>query len=228
MQSHSLPWNFRDVFENRTQAGELLAQKIQREVRFDDCLVLGITRGGVVVAAKVAERLRVPLDIIVVKKIGAPENPELAIGAVGPASDAAGAEPTVVWDKRFIGELGIDEHYKTMSVKAKMDELTAQESKFRSGRLPLSLRGKDVCLVDDGVATGATVLCARDYLVVKKARRIILAVPVIAEDTLKLLTKQFDTIVTLRVEKDFRAVGQFYRDFPQVSDEEVIKIINSK
>lgn len=221
MQSHNLPWSFNKPFEYRQQAGKLLGEKVASEARTTDSVVLGITRGGVVVAKEVAQKLHIPLDIIVVKKIGAPGNPELAIGAVGP-------QQTIFWDKRFAEDTGVDKQYKTASVKAKMDELATQESKFRSGKLPIPLAGKNVYLVDDGVATGTTVLCAREYLIKKKAKKIILAVPVIAEDSMKQCAKQFDRIITLRVEKDFRAVGQFYRDFPQVTDEEVIDILKIK
>ncbi|MBI2034608.1 MAG: phosphoribosyltransferase [Candidatus Levybacteria bacterium] len=207
------------MFADRQEAGNLLGDKVKKELGIDEGVVLGITRGGVIVAQRVADKLGFPLDIIVIKKIGAPGNPELAIGAVGP-------QETIFWDERFTGETGVDEQYKTACVKEKKSELAAQESKLRSGKLPISLAEKDVCLVDDGVATGTTVLCAREYLIKKKAKRIILAVPVIAEDTMKQFAKQFDRIITLRVEKNFAAVGQFYRDFPQVTDEEVIDLIN--
>lgn len=206
------------MFDSRKKAGLSLADKVESEVNCDNCVVLGITRGGVVVAAQIARKLNVPLDIIVIKKIGAPGNPELAIGAVGPGK-------TTVWDLRFANGETLDHFYKEQAATKKEQERSAQEERLRSGKQSISLTGKDVILVDDGVATGMTVLCADKYIRSQKVKKTILAIPVIAKDTMIELSNKFDIIVALQIEKDFGSVGQFYKDFPQVEDDEVISLL---
>ncbi len=209
------------MFRNREEAGELLAQKLVSVIKNEDVIVLGIPRGGVVVAKEIAKRFDLPLDIVVVKKIGAPTNPELAIGAVGPKA-------TVFWDEILCRHLTISvETKKTLQIE-KDKERKAREKLLRGTKPMLQLKGKTVIVVDDGVATGATVMTAQRYLKKEKAKEIILAIPVVSSDTFIILKEYFDNIVVLRVEDYFSAVGQFYQEFPQVEDDEVIKILKSK
>ncbi len=207
------------MFENREHAGELLGVKIRLELKkVTPDLVIGVTRGGVIVAAEVAKTLRLPLDIIVVKKLGAPENPEWAIGAIGPGN-------STYLDKRLLNVLGITRQMLMPIVIEKEHERFDQELLFRQGEKPLSVRGKTVILVDDGVATGATVICAEESLRQQKAEAVVLAVPVLAEGILDELREHFTAVIALQIEKRFQAVGQFYKEFDQVTDKEVIRIL---
>lgn len=181
-------------------------------------VVLAIPRGGVVVGKVIAERLKIPLDIIVVKKIGAPNEPELAIGAVGP-------EETVVLDGKVIKDLEVEEEYIQKEVEIKEQEVRERIEKYRVGKSPLELEGKSVILVDDGVATGATVEAAIKYLRGKKVKKLVLAVPVAPKSLAKKLKRLVDEILVLEARDDFFAVGDFYRDFFQVTDEEVIQLL---
>lgn len=209
------------IFKDRKEAGQKLVQKLQLFKGKDNVIIFGIPRGGVVVAAIVAEKLGLSLDIVVVKKIGAPGNLELAIGALGPKN-------TVYWDKDLCVRLGVN---KVQSSKLKaqiLKERKEKERTLRGERKPLEIKGKTVILIDDGIATGATVLCALKFFRQEKAKAVILAVPVIAKETFNNIKRYFDKVVVLSSEENFYAVGQFYQDFPQVEDEEVIRILNSK
>jgi len=209
------------VFKNREEAGEILAQKLKSFKGRKDVLVLGITRGGVVVAFAVAKSLRLPLDVIVVKKIGAPSNPELAIGAIGP-------KDTIYFEEDELRILNIDKSQMKILTEQKQKERKDLEEKLRGGKSPISVKGKTIILIDDGVATGATVKCASIFLKKEKAKKIILAIPVISKETLKNIKIYFNTIISLSIEENFYAVGQFYSDFPQVEDEEVAEILNKQ
>lgn len=207
------------MFQNREEAGKLLTRKLENYKR-KDVMVLGIPRGGVVVGKVIAQKLNVPLDIIVVKKIGAPSNPELAIGAVGPGN-------VVYWDKDLIGRLGISKVESSKLKAQSLKERKEKEKVLRGEKEPLDTRGKTMILVDDGVATGATVLAAQKALQKMGAGTVILAVPVISKETFDDIKRYFDKVIALSVEEEFYAVGQFYREFPQVTDNEVIKILRN-
>ncbi len=213
------------MLKDRRQAGKLLAKKLTSFKNKSDAIVLGITRGGIVVAKEISVRLNLPLDIIVIKKIGAPQNPELAIGAIGPSK-------VVFWDENLIRRLNIDKKYKNRLKKIKNSELTELENFLRKGRFgrltaskPLGVKNKKIILVDDGVATGATVLCAIKFFRKEKSKEVILAVPVIAKDTFLGIKKYFDTVVALQVEEELYAIGQFYREFNQVDNDEVADLL---
>ena len=195
-----------------------MAQKLLDYKSDPDVIVFGIARGGVVVAKAIAEALQVPLDAIVVKKIGSPFQEELAIGAVGPGG-------VVYWDQRLIQKLRIDKNIKNQQFEVKKLERQQKEKLLRGNKRYTSLEGKVVLLVDDGVATGATAMVAVKFLQKKKAKKIVLVTPVIARETLLKLKRYFRDVVYLEVPRDFLAVGQFYENFPQVSDEEVISIL---
>lgn len=205
------------MFEDRQQAGFLLAKKLEKFAGKKDILVLGLARGGVVTAKVIATYLSVPLDALVVKKIGAQSNPELAIGAVAPKN-------TVFWNKDLIKRLKISKEEKEKLKILKSVERNVQEKALR-GDKPLDILEKTVILVDDGIATGASVLAALKFLRKGKVKRVILASPVIAEDTKRDIKKYFDMVVSIKTTNNFYAVGQFYKDFPQVENEEVIKFL---
>lgn len=209
------------MFQSREEAGTLLAEKLKKFEKRLNTLVIGITRGGVVVAKIVAHRLKLPLDVLVVRKIGAPTNPELAIGAVGPRG-------VVYWDDRLCHQLGINKRIMKHELRIKERERKEREKSLRGGKRALSLKRKTTILVDDGVATGATVLVAKRSLKKSGAKAVVLAVPVIAKDTLGSIKKYFDSIVALSVEEHFYAVGQFYEEFPQVSDNEVVELVRAE
>lgn len=205
------------MFEDRQQAGFLLAQKLEKFADNPKVLVLGMARGGVVTAKIIATFLSASLDALIIKKIGAPGNEELAIGAVGPKS-------TIFWNKDLIKMLRVSGEEKEKLSILKEAERNLQEKLLR-GNKPLAILGKTVILVDDGVATGASVLVALKFLKKENAKKIVLAVPVISTGTLGYIKRYFDIIITLKTVRDFGAVGEFYKDFPQVTNEEVIKLL---
>lgn len=183
-------------------------------------IVLGLARGGVVVASEVARALKVPLDVLVVRKIGAPQEPELAIGAVGP-------DKIVVWDEELCQRLDLDEEEKKRLLQLKSQEREEKEKFLRRDRPPLDLKGKTVMLVDDGIATGATMEAAVRWIKTQNPQKIILAVPVAPPEAVEKLTPLVNDLICLQVESDFGAVGQFYEEFGQAEDEEVKRILGN-
>jgi len=208
------------IFENRSQAGKLLATKLVDLKKEGNLLVLAIPRGGVVVGKELAVSLNCPLDVIITKKIGAPGNPELAIGAVG-----AIGEPII--DEKLATQVGADEKYLQSSILKIKSEAERREKEFRQGKSPLELRNKAVILADDGVATGATMLAAIDIVRQQDPKKIIVAVPVVARDSLAKIEKLADEVVFLEAPEQFFAVGQFYENFEQVTDAEVVRSLNN-
>ena len=202
------------MFENRRQAGQLLAQRLQDLKDAPDVVVLGIPRGGVVVAAEIAHMLNAPLDVYITRKLGAPGNPELAIGAV--AEDG-----TVVLDEESIAFLRVPDTYLDEERRRQQEEIRRRAARYRRGRPPVPLEGKRVILVDDGVATGHTVEVAIRALRQQPIKELILAVPVGPPTTIARLRALVDRLEVLSEPDVFWAVGMFYRDFRQVSDEEV-------
>lgn len=207
------------MFQSREEAGMLLAEHFTRYKKREKTLVCGIPRGGVVVANVVARKLSLPLDIVVVRKIGAPHNPELAIGAVA-------SQNTVYWDEDLCGRLGMNRSAKFKMKNEKLGELRERERILRGKRRPRSVKGKTVLLIDDGVATGATVIAARESLKKRKVATVVLGVPAVSRETLRDIEYRFDRLVGLHVPEEFYAVGQFYEEFPQVSDEEVRQLLS--
>lgn len=204
----------KSMFDDRTDAGERLADVVDgRDVAAD--VVLAIPRGGLPVGRAVADRLGVPLDVVAARKIGAPGNPELAIGAV--ASDG-----TRWLNDRLIDDLGVDEAYVEEGAEAEREAAEEKVRRYRADRDPLALAGKTVLLVDDGVATGATTIACLRQVRNAGAERVVLAVPVAPPETIERLLEEADEVVAVETPPDFRAVGQFYASFGQVSDEEAM------
>jgi len=210
------------VFTDRKEAGKLLAQAIVD--RYDRSLVspvvVAIPRGGVVVAEPVAEALNAPLTLIFPRKIGAPFNEEYAIGAVTESGFVL-LNPDITDD--VAAQLGITREYIERKAMEEMDEIKRRREKFRVDEI--DLEGKDVVLVDDGIATGLTVKAAIMELRDKKPTRIILAVPVMPAEKVEEFASLVDDLIVLYPAPFFRAVGQFYRYFPQTSDSEVLEIL---
>jgi predicted phosphoribosyltransferase len=200
------------LFTSRKQAGELLAKQLNGR---RNCIVLAIPRGGVVVGAQVAKKLSCPLDIIVTRKIGAPDNPELAIGALS-------SKGGLILDQDLISRLRISKEHIKASYLKELEEALRREEVYSQGRSP-SLEGKNVILIDDGIATGATIKASIEAVRERKPAKIILAAPVAPEPTLSELEPVVDETIVLNTPHDFYAIGQFYKDFPQVTDKEVIR-----
>lgn len=205
------------MFDSRIDAGQKLAQElIKRQVKAD--LVLGIPRGGVVVAEKIAQKLHLPLDVVVVKKLGAPHNPELAIGALAP-------DNVTYIDEALVSSVGGNKKYLNEEVMRQHQALAARQQLLRQDKQELTVENRRVVLTDDGVATGATVRVAIEWLKKHHVGRIILAVPVVSQDIKDKLCALVDECVILETPEKFSAVGQFYQQFEQVSDEEVIELL---
>lgn len=204
-------------FVDRTGAGEALAEALSGRVEGDDPVVLGIPRGGVVVAAAVARALELPLDVVVPRKLGAPHNPELGIGAIAPG--------VRVLDVRMVRALGVSRAYIEEEVARQEAEIARRMQTYRVGRPPLELEGRLVHIVDDGVATGGTAIAAVRWAKARNAQRVALAVPVAPPQTLAALSREADEVVALEAPSGFGSVGEWYERFDQTSDEEVIGLL---
>jgi putative phosphoribosyl transferase len=205
-------------FRDRQEAGQLLAKALTFLKERKHVIVLGIPRGGVVVAAEVARAIGAPLDVYITRKIGAPYNPELAIGAIASSGD-------VVLDEGLIGSLGVSPEYVQDETERQRREIERRLTKYRGNRPAQKLAGRTVLLVDDGIATGATTLAAIRALRKQKPAELILAVPVGPPDTVARLKEEVDRLVCLDTPQLFWAVGAFYMVFDQTSDEEVVWLL---
>lgn len=210
------------MFQNRKEAGMLLSKRLSNFKKDENAIILAIPRGGVVVGKQISQDLSLPLSLVVVKKLGAPSNPELAIGALAPSG-----VKYIDWDLAL--RIGAEQEYLDREIRQKKKEVEERVKKFQISNFKFS-KYKTFILVDDGIATGATTLAAIEYIkasVKRKAEseKLILAVPVIAKETYNRLQEKVDKIVALETPEFFGAVGEFYREFPQISDEEVIKLL---
>jgi putative phosphoribosyl transferase len=217
------PWSFvtamHAVFSDRREAGRLLAARL-KALAPEHPVVLALPRGGVPVAYEIAVALNAPLDVLLVRKLGAPGYEEFAIGAV-----MDGEHPHTVLNAEAIAELQVPPAYVAQECDRQLAEIERRRALYRGDQRPVSLLGRTAILVDDGIATGSTVRVALQGLAKSGAARVILAVPVAPPDTLSALADEADEIVCLQAPADFRAVGQFYEDFSQTSDEEVIALL---
>ena len=207
-----------DMFVDRTDAGRQLADRLAAE-GIDPEVVVAIPRGGLPVGRAVADRFDVPLDVVVAEKVGAPGNPELAVGAV--AGDGSR------WlNESLAARVGADEEY--LDEEAAREAANAREKvdRYRGGDPAPDLAGKAVVLVDDGVATGATAIACLRQVRAAGASTVVLAMPVTSRDALERLRGEADRVVAVETPRDFGAVGRFYRDFEQVTDEEALSYLN--
>ncbi|MEX0984356.1 MAG: phosphoribosyltransferase family protein [Actinomycetota bacterium] len=200
-------------FRDRTEAGEILAAAVLRLVGAEPATVLGIARGGVVVAVPIANTLRAPLDVVVPRKVGAPGNPELGMGAVAPG--------VRVLDRAMVARLGVADAIVERAVLQAEEEVRRRTSAYRGDRPPPDLQRRVAVLVDDGVATGGTALAAVAWARAAGAGRVLLAVPVAPAEAVVELRGSVDELAVVITPSPFFSVGQWYERFDQVSDEEV-------
>ena len=212
------------VFRDRKEAGELLAEAILRKYNgtLENPVVVAIPRGGVVVAEPIAEALSAPIDLVIPRKIGAPFNEEFAVAAVTEDGTIL-MNPSITGDVAY--RLGISEDYIKKKALQEIEEIKRRKEKYIGSRGKLPLTGREVILVDDGIATGLTVKAAIASLRKEKPKKIILAVPVMPADKVPEFQKLVDDLIVIHAPEFFNAVGQFYHDFSQTTDEEVIEIM---
>jgi putative phosphoribosyl transferase len=204
-------------FANRTDAGEVLAERV-RDLMLTDPVVLALPRGGVPVAYQVAQVLGAPLEVVVARKVGAPGQPELGIGAIAEGNTSPVASS-------LAAQLGVDDRRFALLAEAEQAELDRRVARYRGDRPLPEMEGRDVVLVDDGLATGVTAEAALRSLRRHRPRTLVLAVPVAAPDSVRRLAGAADRIVYVHAPHDFRAVGAWYQDFDQTTDGEVLDLL---
>jgi putative phosphoribosyl transferase len=207
------------MFANREAAGLELRDRLM-PLQTEKPIVLALPRGGVPIAAVIAEGLKAPLDVVLVRKIGVPWQPELALGAV-----VDGDEPQVFINRVLATELAIEESYIDGETAHQLAEIERRRQAYFGDREPIPVAGRTVILVDDGIATGSTMRIAARAVRKAGAARIVIAVPVAPEDTVAELRTEADEMVCLDMPHPFLAVGAHYAEFPQLSDEDVIAIL---
>ena len=205
------------MLKDRREAGRLLADALVRSAA-QDAVVLGIPRGGVVVGEEVARALGAPLDVVIPRKVGAPGNPELGVGAVAPG--------VRVLDERLLQDLHVSGGYLEREIREQEREIERRARTYRSGRPQQDLKGKDAIILDDGVANGGTAAAAARWARMQGASRVVLAFPVAPPQAVERLSREADEVVVLSTPEPFFAVGQWYLDFDQVDDEEVVAILS--
>jgi putative phosphoribosyl transferase len=204
-------------FRDRADAGRLLAAELASRKFPEGTVVLALPRSGVPVAVKIAESLRASLDVVPVRKLGVPWQPELAMGAL--------AGQTRVLDDQLIRDLRVSDAEVEAIVARETAELGRQELLYRKGRPPLNLKGRTVLLVDDGIATGSTMLAAARHVKSFQPEKLIIAVPVCSAHALTTLKKEVHEVVYLAVPEPFFAVGEWYTEFQQIRDAEVQRML---
>ena len=205
-------------FRDRREGGKLLASVLRHFHGRSDAIVVGLPRGGVVTASAVADELDLPLDVLVVRKLGAPGHEELAIGAIGPGGIR-------VLNGDIVGVFGYSaEEIDDLTARESL-ELDRQERSIRGHRLPLDLGGKTVIIVDDGMATGATMRAAVDVARAARAAHIVAAAPVGSAEACESVRGKVDDLVCVSVPDPFAAVGYWYDEFPQVEDGKVMELL---
>ena len=205
------------TYANRQAAGDKLAEHLARYAGREDVVVLGLVRGGVPVAARVAERLGLPLDVLVVRKLGVPWSPEVAFGAIGP-------DGVVVRNREVADHLSPADMDRV--IEAESAELARRTARYRPGRPPLSVAGNTAIVVDDGLATGATARAAVEVARHLGAAKVVVAVPVAAADSLATVRAVADEVICPLIPPMFGAVSRFYDEFPQTPDSEVLAALS--
>jgi putative phosphoribosyl transferase len=205
-------------FADRLEAGRLLADRLSFHGVPGEAVVLALPRGGVPVGFAIAERLRLPLEVLIARKLGVPWQPELAMGAI--------AGTVHLLDERLIREIGIGTEEIERIVNREQAEIRRRQDLYRAGRPPLELRGRTVILVDDGLAMGSTMTAAARYVQTLNPAAVIVAVPVASRQACDRLTREADDVVCLAAPEPFYGVGRWYRDFHQVSDTEVQTLLS--
>ena len=203
-------------FKDRNDAGQQLAQALGEYKNQKDVVLVALPRGGVVLGRIIADFLGAPLDIVVPRKIGAPWSNEFAIGAIAESGEA-------VWDEAE--KLKVSPQYIEETIKKEQIEAQRRLNVYREGLPPRDFKGKTVIVVDDGIATGLTMRAAITSLRAEKPQKIIVAVPAAPQSSVEELKREADNVIGVLTPAYFPAVGAFYRDFPQVSDSEVIRLL---
>jgi putative phosphoribosyl transferase len=207
------------MFRNRQEAGELLAQELVAFRDDPDAILLALPRGGVAVAYQLSLALHLPLDVLITRKIGAPGNPEYALGAVSETG-------AVYWNREALSGLSLSDRELAAAVQAQQKEVARRVALYRQGRAFPHLKNRTAILVDDGLATGATFFASVATARQKSPRRVIGAIPVGPISTVEEARSLVDQLIVLRVPDPFYAVGNFYRDFEQIEDREVLQYLN--
>jgi putative phosphoribosyl transferase len=206
------------MFADRRDAGVQLISRLKEYKDQQGVIVLSLPRGGVATGYEIARSLNVPLDIVIVRKIGFPGQPELGIGAVSETG-------TVVLNTSIISTYGVPKEYIEREVSRQKEEISRRVKLYRKGKRLPSLEGKTVILVDDGVATGATMKSAITTLKEENLKKLVVALPVAPPGVVKELEQMVDIFICIETPFDFMAVGSYYHDFTQVSDEEVVNLL---
>lgn len=208
------------AFADRRDAGRRLAAELENR-RYPQPVVLALPRGGVPVGFEIARALAAPLDVLLVRKIGAPDQPEFGLGAV-----VDGAAPQIVMDEELVRLVAPPPGYVEQEVQRQLAEIERRRRLYAGARPPLSPEGRTAIVVDDGIATGGTARAALRAIARLGPRRLVLAVPVASEDVLRSLTQEADEIVCLSAPIRLHAVGAHYEDFTQTTDDEVIRLLD--
>jgi len=209
------------LFANRHAAGEMLARRL-KQMNLDRPVVLAIARGGVPVAAPVANALGAPMDVLLVRKIGVPWQPELAAAAV-----VDGDTPDIVIDEPVMHECGLDQAFVQRQADIELKEIERRRRTYLAGRPTVEIKGRCAIVVDDGIATGTTMRAALRAVRQRQPARLVLAVPVAAHDSVRALKNEVDDLICLEQPEPFYAVGLNYEMFNQVSDEEVTALMHA-
>jgi putative phosphoribosyl transferase len=209
---------FLKMFRDRKDAGIQLAEKLRHYKDRELTVVLALPRGGVVTGIEIARHLNLPLDVLIVRKIGFPGQREFAIGAVSETD-------TVILNQSIISEYDVSNDYIQDEIAKQKEEIVRRVELYRGGKRILEIEGRTVILVDDGVATGSTVKAAIATLKKEKISRLVAAIPVAPPDSANELKEMVDEFICLEIPWDFQAVGNFYDDFEQVTDAEVVEIL---
>lgn len=205
-------------FRDRVEAGRRLASRLEK-LDLPDAVALGLPRGGVVIAYEVAKALDIPLDVIVVRKLGVPYQPELAMGAIG-------EDGVRVLDARVIRAAGVNEAQIRMVEDRERVELARRAVEFRRGRDRLDLNGATALVIDDGIATGSTARAATEVVRKLGARKVVVAAPVASPEAVRLLSNIADEVVFLAAPAGFLSIGEFYGDFSPTSDAQVVSLLS--
>jgi len=218
VNSRSCPLRITPIFRDRIHAGRALGERVIQSVHDSDVLVVGLPRGGVPVAFEVARALAAELDVLLVRKLGLPGDEEVAFGAIASEGDR-------VLNESLIAELQLSPKVIDQIAAREKRELKRCEELYREGRVPIPVRDRAVVLVDDGLATGASMKAAAQALRLQRPKRIVVAVPVAAEQTCHKFRMDVDEIVCVYTPKPFLAVGIWYEDFSQTTDQEVQQLL---
>ena len=206
------------MFKDRKDGGTQLSGKLKEYIGQKNVLVLALPRGGVVTGVEIAAFLEAPLDVLIVRKIGHPWQPELAVGAISETG-------SIVYNEEVISSMGVTKDYLRGEAARQREEIARRQQLYRGGRKLVNLRGKTVILVDDGVATGATMKAAVETVKREQVGKIVVAVPVAPPGTAAELQRIVDVFVCLAMPGDFMSVGSCYSEFPQVTDAEVVTLL---